>query len=76
MVYVSSDQDQAAFDRYFGSFVPGGSRYAVPYTAKDRKEELDRHFKVPRIRPSPLGHPRFGSTRSETPHGVVSRSPT
>ena len=42
MVYVSSDQDQTSFDRYFGSM----EWFSVPFTAKDRKDELDRHFKV------------------------------
>ena len=42
MVYVSSDQDQTSFDRYFGSM----EWYAVPFTAKDRNDELDRHFQV------------------------------
>lgn len=42
MVYVSSDNDQKAFDRYFGSM----DWYSVPYDSKPIKEALDRHFKV------------------------------
>ena len=42
LVYVSSDQDAKAFERYFGSM----AWYAVPFEKKAQKEELDRHFKV------------------------------
>jgi nucleoredoxin len=42
IVFASSDKDQAAFDDYYGSM----SFFAIPYSARDKKDALSKKYGV------------------------------
>jgi len=44
LAFVSSDRDEASFDGYFGEM--GANWLALPYAARDAKEDLSKVFKV------------------------------
>jgi len=58
IVYVSSDQDQAAFDHYFGQM----DWLAVPYDASTYKRQLDERFSI-------TGIPTVIMLRRDPPEG-------
>jgi nucleoredoxin len=72
VVFVSSDRDEAAFSEYYGE----QPWLALPYSDRDKKNELSKMYKVNGIPSLVIVDPATGATITTDGRAAVSEDPT